>query len=109
MRYLGWLMLLILVGCASQSAEARPRPKPAPLATFTWDRMPNAIDYRFYLCWIPRCTPDVPRTEIVAQTIEGVTPTFRIDLTGSVGAAAVSARNASGESGLSNVVRFDRR
>jgi hypothetical protein len=111
-------MLLVLAACSHSQPIPPPGlpsvPPPSPIATLTCARNgePDMQDYLVYVCWTPGCTPTkdlLPRGP-VHQTPVGVTPTLQIDLTGSVGAWAWTARDRYGhESALGNVIRFDRR
>ncbi len=103
-----------LVSCGHSKPPVMPPVKPpSPLATLTWERNSeeDMQDYLIYFCWDGEdCRPHEKPRGPVKQTPVGVKPSFKIDLTGSVGAVAITARDTYGnESLLSNIVRFDRR
>jgi hypothetical protein len=107
-----FVMLFILSACSHSQPVPPPVPVPSPVSTLTWTRNPepDVRDYLVYFCWTVDCAPHESPRGPVMQTAVGVNPRFVIELTGSVGAVAVTARNkAMQESPLSNVVRFDRR
>ena len=83
-------------------------------ATLEWDRNAETDmkDYQVWACFTKDCvvikSPSMLQPGTVLQTTAGVVPTYQIDLTGTEGAVAVSARDLSlNESGLSVSVPFD--
>lgn len=107
MRWPLALVLLILVACASNAPAARPIPLPKEESTLTWDRHATADLFVVYACWTKDCT-NLKAVGTVAPPRTGK-PEFKVYLSGKVGAFAVTAKFMGSESGLSNVVRFDRR
>ena len=105
-----WLLMGLLVGCSSQSGnDGEVQARPHTLAI--WDRNPEeqrVTAYRVYLCKGIACEL-AQREEFVRDTVPqpplGEAPVWHLPrhLQGQL---AVSAVNASGESGLSAIVPF---
>lgn len=111
------IILLLIVGLLAACSHSQPVtppvtvPIPREESTLSWDRNSEADmqDYVIYGCEKKDCTP-TKAIGTVRQTALGVKPEFTVYIVGKVGAFGVTARDTYGnESGLSNVVPFDRR